>query len=456
MKKRTDLDLTEGPVLRKLIAFAVPLCINSMVQNLYSTVDKVMVGQTSGANAMAAVGASTQPMLLMVNLFAGIALGVNVVCANYKGAHKQRELRQCMHSCVVLGLVAGFIVMVAGLLLNGPILALMGTPAAIMPDAKLYMGIRFAGAPVWLLSSFLSNIFYANGQTRYPMVVNLVSGFVNVAFNALFLLVLGMGVEGVAIGTVISQVFNVVAFVLVLYKRGGQYGLRLRETVLRWHYAKKVLAVGLPTGINNTVFSISNAMLQSSVNSFGPVVIAGNSAADSLTSYVSLFMTNMGSAALSATAQCRGARKLDRIDKIMVRGTLGSIAMVAVASAVITVLAEPLLGIFVKRDDPNWQAVINAGIPKTLISCWGYLIYSVSQVFGAGLKGIHKAVPALVCNLAGVILPRLLWVWLVVPNMHTPNMLYAIYPISWAISGVMLVAAFLHYRKKLRLQLQMA
>ena len=216
MKKRTTLDFSEGPIFRKILMFAIPMMLNSLVQNLYSTADTVMVGQFVGNNAMAAVGASGQPLVLLVNFFAGLGLGVTVVCGNLKGARKQRELNECMQTSVLLGALVGAAIMLIGIPLTRPLLVSMDTPAEILEDAVLYMAIRLAAGIPWLMGAFLANIFYAYGETRMPMIVSIISGFINVALNALFLIVFDMGVEGVALATAISQIFNVVAYMIAL------------------------------------------------------------------------------------------------------------------------------------------------------------------------------------------------------------------------------------------------
>lgn len=448
MQKRANLDLAEGPVLRKLFLFAIPLLMNSLTQTLYSTVDKIMVGQFVSTNAMAAVGASSPPLNLMINLFAGIALGVNVNCANLRGAKKDRELADASHTSVLLGLLVGCLIAALGAPLARPLLLGMSTPTNILDDASLYMLIRLLGGPTWMLGAFMANIFYGHGNSRLPMVLNIFSGLANVLLNALFIFVFGMGVEGVALATVAAEAINAVVYFIVLYNPKGQYKLRLKELKLHTLHVRKVLAVGIPAGIGNIAFSLSNVLLQSSVNSFGEAVVAGNSAADSITTYVGAFMSSLTSAALSATSQSYGAGKYKRIDEITVKACLGSIALVVAASGLITLFARPLLGLFVKKDTDGWQEVVELGIPKLMIVCWGYIIFSIPQVLAAVLKGIRAATSATVCNMGGVIIPRLLWIWFVVPNMHTPGMLYAIYPISWSISAALLLYAYMHYRKK--------
>ena len=445
MKKPTTLDLTEGPILRKLLMFALPLMLNSVIEALYSTADTVMMGRFAGTDAMAAVGASAQPINLLVTLFAGIALGVNVTCANLRGARKEKELRECMHTAVMAGFLAGCLVAVVGLLACRPLLVAMDTPKKILDDAVLYMSIRLSSGPYWLLAAFCNNIFYAHGDTNTPTTISLCSGLVNVGLNVLFVPVMGMGVEGVAWATNASLLIKAVVLMALLFAPKGVYQLRFSKLRLQLGHLRRIMAVGIPAGLNSIVFSISNVMLQSAVNSFGTLIVAANTAADNLGGYVSLIMTAFASAVLSGASQCYGAGKFKRIDQMLAKALLGSVLMVAAAASVITIFAKELLLLF--DSDVN---VANAGMPKLMFLCWGYIIFSVTQVYASGLKGLRKATTALFCTLGGVIVPRLFWVWLVIPKMHTPAMLYLIYPISWTISAVVLVAVYYRYRRALK------
>ena len=231
---------------------------------------------------------------------------------------------------------------------------------------------------------------------------------------------------------------------IILFSPKGKYRLSVSKLRIRWYYVKRILSIGIPAGLNSIVYSISNVMLQSSVNRFGYLVIAGNTAADHVATYVNLIVSCYNAACLSATSQCYGAGKYDRIDQIMKKALLGCIGMVFVASSLVTVFAKQLLLMF----DGN-PAVAEAGLPKLMFMVWGYLIYSIAQLYDAGLKGLHRATISLTCNIIGIITPRLLWVWFVVPHMNTPLMLYLIYPISYVISAITMVAAFLYFRKKL-------
>lgn len=444
MKSGKTLDMTEGPILKKLIIFALPMMFNSVITSLYSTADTIMMGQFAGAAAMAAVGASAHPLRLLINMFAGIGLGVGVCCGNLRGAKKDSQLREAMHTSVVVGFLVGCLVAVVGVLACGPLLKALETPVEILDDAVLYMTIRLAGGPAWLMIVFYDHILYSHGDTRTPMLCGVSSGLLNVGLNVVFVPGLGMGVAGVALASLAAQVLHAGVLVAILFSPKGIYRLKVKELRLRMEYVKNILSVGVPTGLNNIVFSISNVMLQSAINGFGYLVVAGNTAADNLVSYIAMIHSSFGSACLTGASQCYGAKNYKRIDEIARKAILGSVVMIACVAGTVMVFAKPLVRLF--TDDP---AAVDAGAYKLWFTSWGYMIFAFGQVFAACLRGIRKATTALVCNMAGVTVPRLLWVWFVVPLMHTPAMLYLIYPVSWLISSVVLGVVYSYHRRRL-------
>lgn len=444
MFRKTQLDMTEGPILKKLFLFAVPLIINSVISQLYSTADTMMMGWFAGTQAMAAVGASGHPMNLLVNLFAGLAMGVTVTCGNLKGGRKMKELSECMHCCVLVGLLMGVVISVVGLSLCEPLLRSLDTPVEILDDAILYMKTRLAFGPLWMLASFSTNILHANGDSRIPTLISIFSGLLNVCLNVVFVPFMKMGVEGVALATGISQAVNAVVLSVILFSPRGQYQLTLSGLRLRWKHVLSILTVGIPNGLSNIVFSVSNVLLQSSVNSFGYLVVAGNTAATHVTAYAALVLAAFRSSCVSASAQCCGARKLQRLDQLVKTAIPGGLVLVAILSTLMTLFGKNLMALF--TEDPM---VPELGYPRLLFTCWGDLLFICVKVFGGCLAGMRKSSASLMCDLVGIILPRLLWVWFVVPHMHTPNMLYAIYPISWFIAAVLTGIAFRYYRRKL-------
>ena len=431
MLKKQKLDMTEGPIFKKLLLFAFPLIINSLINQLYSTADTIMMGHYAGAGSMAAVGASGHPLKLLIHLFSGLAMGVTVACGNYKGSRDQKALSECMHTGISLGAVSGILISLIGIPLSRYILCVLETPGEILGDASLYMRIRLAFCAPLLLSTFASNIFYACGDSLTATLVGIFSGLANVGLNVVFVPILGMGVTGVALATGISQVINAVVLCVLLFRPKGQYRLSFRKLKLQWKYVRNILTTGIPTSLSNVVVAFSNVMMQSAVNSFGYLVVAGNTAADELISYVILILQSFRSACITAAAQCFGARQLTRIRKTVRSAIPGLLGVVALLNIVITLFSTTLLRLF--TDDPQ---VVQAALPKLMFNCWGYLIFSLSKVFGGTLAGLRKSSLSLICDISCIILPRLVWVWFVVPHMHSPTILYAIYPITWIMVSI--------------------
>lgn len=433
MASRNSLDMTTGPVFRKLLLFAYPLMISALVNTLYDAADKVIAGQFIGDNALAAVGTSTPPISLLLNTFVGIASGAGVICGNYIGGNRKQELRDCMHTAPLAGFLCGLLVCIIGLICSRPLLTAMDTPEAIFSDALTYTAIRMLGMPISLANSFCLNIFNAHGDTKRITLSGVLSGLVNVLGNLLFVIVIPLGVAGIALATVLSQLLDLSIKLVILFSPKDIYRLRFAEVRLHMQHAKRIFAIGIPTGMNSLVFSVSNVLLQSSVNSFGPVVMAGNADADAIMTFATLFPAQMNAASSCAVAQCYGAANYRRIDETVKKGILGSLLLTATASAIVTVFSKPLMGLF--TDDP---AVMAAGIPKLMFAIWGYLIYTFSLIYGGALKGIHKSGSMMLLNLVGVCLPRVLWVWFVFPLFATPTVLYLIYPVSYLISAALL------------------
>lgn len=448
MLKKSGLDMTEGPILKKLILFTVPLVFNSVIDQLYSTADTMMMGWFAGTEAMAAVGASGHPMNLLVNLFAGLSMGVNVTCGNLRGGKKTKELSECMHSSVLMGLLIGLFISVWGLFLCGPLLRSLDTPVEILDDAVLYMKTRLYFGPVWMLTTFCASILHAHGETRIPTLISIFSGLLNVCLNVVFVPFMSMGVEGVALATGISQTVKAVVLGILLFSPKGAYKLTFSGLRLRWKHVVSILTVGIPNGLSNIVFSISNVLLQSAVNGFGYLAVAGNTAATHVTAYVTLVLNAFRSACVSASAQCCGARKPERLDKLVKTAIPAGLVMVVLLSIPMTLFGKKLMALF--TEDPMVPAL---GYPRLLFTCWGNLLFLLVKVFGGCLAGMRKSSVSLICDLVCIIAPRLLWVWFVVPYMQTPTMLFAIYPITWLFAAIFTGVAFRHYRKKMETEI---
>lgn len=434
---RNTLDMTSGPIFRKLLLYAFPLMVNSLVNTFYNIADKVIAGQYLGDIAVAAVGACTPPINLLNNFFVSTATGASVICGNYIGAHRQDKLRECMHTTCVTGCLMGLLVGVIGILSSVPLLKATSTPEDIFSDAYTYMLVRMIGLPIGITNTFCNNILTAHGDTKRITFSGFLSGLVNVLGNLVFVIVIPMGIAGIALATVLSQALALGIKIYILFSPKDAYRLRLSELRLDWSEMKNILSVGVPAGMNSLAFSVANVMLQSSVNTLGPIVIAGNSGADTLSTMVSLFPVHMSAACGCAVAQCYGAENYPRIRKVVRQCLIGTTIMIVAANVVVTVLARPIMNMF--TDNPE---VATAGIPKLMYSIWGYVLYDLGLVFAGALKGIRRSGIMMVLNMAGVCLPRIIWVLFVFPMLGTPTVLYMIYPISYAISAVPLGIAY--------------
>lgn len=446
MRSSGTMDLTKGSVSKKLIAFALPILLTNLLQHLYTVADRVVVGQfaENGEMALAAVGSTSSATTLFLNIFTGLAIGTNVICANLRGARKQKELETCMHSSMLLAVVTGIGVAVLGVLLCKPLLLLLGTPADILDMATLYMRIYFMGVPASLIYNFGANILRAHGDTKRPMYILSLTGLVNVGLNLLLVIGCGRSVDGVAIATIAAQYISAIAVVVILFSPKGTY--RMEFGRLRFH-GKSILSVvrvGVPCGLNGMVFSLSNLILQSAVNSFNSaVIIAGKTAAVDLSTLVYQVIAAFYTACVSFSGQCYGAGKYKRIDSLALRGIGLCWIFMMVISVLCTLFPRPLLGLF--NSNPE---VIDAGTSVLLINCWGYMFYTVSEVALGCLRGMGESGVPSFLNLLGICVPRAVWAFLIFPMNRSMGFLFLCYPISWFISALLQGGYYLRCRKK--------
>lgn len=317
MKKSYEIDMTSGPLLGKILLFSIPLMLSGILQLLFNAADIIVVGRFAGSGALAAVGSTSSLINLLINVFVGLSVGVNVLVARYYGARNDRAVSETVHTAVATSIVSGLILVVLGILLANPLLRLMGTPEDVLGQSVLYMRIYFLGMPVLMVYNFGAAILRAIGDTRRPLYFLLASGVVNVCLNLFFVVALGMGVDGVAWATVISE--HISAFLVLKSLMGAPGALKLDLRQLRIHTRKlkRIVKIGLPAGMQGAIFSISNVLIQSSVNSFGSIAMAGNTASSNIEGFVYTAMNAVYQTNLSFTSQNLGGRKYSRINKIM-------------------------------------------------------------------------------------------------------------------------------------------
>lgn len=438
------MDMCNGPIFGKLLVFALPLMLSGILQLLFNAADIVVVGKFSGSHALAAVGSTGALINLFVNVFIGFSIGTNVLVAQYFGARDEKNVHETVHTSILLGIVGGFILIVAGMVFAKPMLEWMDTPEDVLSHAVLYMRIYFIGMPAMLVYNFGAAILRAIGDTRRPLYYLLSAGMINVILNLFFVIVLDMGVAGVATATVISQIVSAILIVRCLMHSDGIYRLDLHELKIYKRKMVHIAKIGLPAGVQGAVFSLSNVLIQSSVNSFGSIAMAGNTAAGNIEGFVYTSMNAVYQTALSFTSQNVGGERQDRIPKIVFQ----CLAIVTVVGAVLGNLAYQcgpfLLNIY--SSDPE---VIQYGMSRMQIICQWYFLCGIMDVAVGILRGMGYSVMPMLISLAGACGLRVLWIFTVFVWKHSLFVLYLSYPITWTITlAVHFICFFVIWKRK--------
>ncbi len=443
MNKKYEIDMCNGSVYGKMLLFALPLMCSSILQLLFNAADIVVVGRFAGDNALAAVGSNTALINLLTNIFVGLSVGSNVLTAQYYGAKKDNDLKQTVHTSMLLSLYCGLLLTVIGLVGAPKLLKLMQAPPEVLDLAVLYLRIYFLGMASMMVYNFGSAILRAIGDTKRPLYYLLSAGIVNVLLNLFFVIVCHLGVAGVAMATVISQTISAFLVVRCLIKEQSSIHLELKELAISKEKLRKIMQIGLPAGFQGTVFSLSNVVIQSAVNSFGNIAVAGNSAAANIEGFVYMAMNAFYQATISFTSQNYGAREYKRIYKILFAGEL----FVIVTGHLAVVFGETLLGIYSPSTD-----VVMAGMERLKIICTLYALCGVMDVLVGALRGIGYSVIPMIVSLVGACVLRLLWIATVfkIPGYHNLTIVYLSYPLTWTITlSVHAVTFWLAARKVL-------
>lgn len=450
MRSAKYIDMCSGPVLRKMIVFTLPIMFSGLFQLLFNATDIIVVGKFAGDNALAAVGSNTALINLMTNLFIGLSIGVNVVAARYCGAKNVKELKKTVHTSMLISVISGVILMAVGLCFAEQMLRLMQTPDSIIGMAADYLRIYFCGMPFMMIYNFGNAILRAAGDTNRPMFCLIVAGVVNVLLDMFFVIVLNMSAAGVGLATSLSQGVSAVLIIRCLLKESDSSGLKLNPRELKIHKDKllMIMKIGLPAGFQGTVFSLSNVVIQSSINLFGEAVIAGNSAAASIEGFVYMAMNSCYQSTLSFTSQNIGAGKFERINKILLCGLLCVMTVWAVLGlGVCMSLGRPLLSIYT-----SGEASIEAGLRRMVYVCGTYFLCGVMEVLVGSLRGMGYSITPMIVSLLGACGLRLVWLATVfqIEQYHTPDTVYLSYPVSWVITVAAHVVCFIICRHRLK------
>lgn len=429
IKKSYEIDMCNGRLFSKILLFTLPLIASGILQLLFNVADVIVVGRFAGKEALAAVGSTASLTNLIINVFIGLSVGSNVMVARFFGGRNEKAVNDAVHTSIFISLIAGVILAIIGITSAKPLLSLMGTPDDVIEYSTLYMRIYFAGMPVMMLYNFGSAILRAVGDTRRPLYYLLIAGMINFALNLVFVIYFGMGVSGVAIATVASQVISASLVLRCLIKDEGAIKLSLKKLRINKNILLQIARIGLPAGIQGALFNFSNVVIQSSVNSFGSVIMAGNTAAQNLEGFVYTSMNSVHQATVSFVGQNAGAKKMDRVKKAIIECLLLVTFIGLLMGNLMAYFSPQLLTIF-SRD----EAIINAGVGRLNIICTTYCLCGIMDVLVGGLRGLGSAIIPTVISLIGACMLRIVYIMTYFRWHRSLAMLYMTYPISWTIT----------------------
>lgn len=435
--------MCNGSIMDKLISFSLPLMVSGILQLAFNAVDIIVVGRFSGSQALAAVGSTTALINVFTNLFIGISLGANVLAARFYAAGKDREMSETVHISITLALISGIMMAVIGVLLAKWALEIMGTPDDVIGQSALYMRIYFMGMPFFMLYNYGAAILRAIGDTKRPLIFLIISGIANAALNMILVILFHMGVAGVAIGTIISQLISCVLVLTCLYRSEGSYQLRFSKLKINGAYMEQIFQVGVPAGIQSTVINLSNALLQSSVNSFGSIAMAGYTAANNMLGFLYMSVNSITQACMSFTSQNYGVGKLKRMDKVLRDCAILSISIAVVLGGLAYCFGPQILTIY--TSDPK---VINCGMEILAYTSITYFLCGIMDLFPGALRGMGYSAVPMVLSVIGTVGTRIVWVFGIFPNHRSLSVLFVSYPVSWILTIVLQVVCFYFVRKR--------
>ena len=447
-KNKYEIDMVNGTIMPKLITFAIPLMLSGILQLLFNAVDIIVVGRFSGSQSLAAVGSTSSLINMLTNLFIGISLGANVLAARFYAAGKHKEMSETVHTSILTALISGVLMIFVGIFFSRPALELMDTPSDVIELATLYMRIYFVGMPFFMLYNYGAAILRAVGDTKRPLIFLVVSGVTNACLNLLLVIVFKMDVAGVAIATVISQMISCVLVLICLYKTDAVYQLRFKKLRIKWEYLGQIFRIGIPAGIQSTLISFSNVLLQSSVNSFGSIAMAGYTAANNVLSFLYMGANSITQACMSFTSQNYGARKPKRMDKVLIDGLILQVVICLTLGVLAYVFGNQVSSIY--TDDPN---VIKCSVEILALTTVPYFLCGFMDTFPGVLRGMGRSTVPMILCLLGTVGVRILWIYCFFPHNRTLGYLFISYPVSWIATIVMQLIYYIFIRKEVHKEL---
>ena len=443
--KNTEIDMTTGKIWPKMLQFVIPLALSSLLQLLFNAADLIVIGNYAGATALAAVGTTGALINLIINIFLGLSVGANVLVARQYGAGNHAGVSRAVHTAIFAAAAGGVLFGLFGIVLCRPLLKMMNIEGEVLDKAAVYMRIYFAGLPVIGLYNYGSAILRAVGDTRRPLIFLSIAGVLNVLMNLFFVTVLKMDVDGVALATVLSQCVSTALVLLTLARSSSSIRLDFRKLRPDGYSLGELVRIGVPAGIQGMCFSLSNVIIQSTVNSFGKYATAGNAACSNIEGFVYVIMNAFHQACLAFTGQNMGARKYARIDKTLATAVILQFAIAFTVSMAVFVFRKPLLGIYIKPDE---EEAIQYGMIRMQIYMRVYFVCGLMDIMAGMLRGMGYSLSPTLNVLFGTCLLRVVWVFLVFPHFGTLECLYLSYPVSWSITTVVQFVFYLTHRKK--------
>lgn len=439
--------MCNGTIMDKLISFSFPLMLTSILQLMFNAVD-IIVGRFSGSQSLAAVGSTTALINIFTNLFIGISLGANVLAARYYAAGRDKEMSEAVHTAIFLALISGLIMAVVGIGASRFALTLMGTPDDVIDLSVLYMRIYFMGMPFFMLYNYGAAILRAVGDTKRPLFYLIAAGLANVILDLLLVIVIPLNVAGVAVGTVASQMVSCILVLRCLYRTEGSYQLRFSRLTIKSEHLKMIFQVGVPAGIQSTVINFSNALLQSSVNSFGSTAMAGYTAANNIIGFLYSAVNAVTQACMSFTSQNYSVGKPKRMDRVLVNCIILTVSVSAAMGIGAYAFGGQLLKIYTSEAD-----VIRCGLEVLSITTVPYFLCGIMDLFPGAMRGMgHSGVP-MILSVIGTVGTRIVWVYLLFPHHRSLYFLFISYPASWILTIIMQAVCFYFVRKQCRMEM---
>ena len=441
-KNKYEIDMCNGSIMDKLISFALPLMLSGILQLMFNAVDIIVVGHFSSSQALAAVGSTTALINVFVNLFIGVSLGTNVLAARCYAAGKDKEMSEVVHTSILFALISGIVMAIIGVLLAKPALQLMQTPADVIDQSALYMRIYFLGMPFFMLYNYGAAVLRAVGDTKRPLMYLILLGIVNTLLNLFLVIVFRLAVAGVAISTIIAQCISCILILNCLRKSESSYKLTFSGLSIKWVYLRQIFQVGIPAGIQSTVINFSNALLQSSVNSFGSTAMAGYTAANNILGFLYASVNAVTQACMSFTSQNFGVGKYKRVDLV-----LRDCMILTVGVSLVLGGGAYLFGNEVLRIYTNDSEVVRCGVEILSITTVPYFLCGIMDLFPGSLRGMGYSTVPMILSVVGTVGMRIFWIYRVFPFHRSLYVLFISYPASWTFTIIMQVICFICVRK---------